>query len=208
MFPFSSRRKDGIMRAEQQKHSGTGERPWLWRKGQSGNPAGRPRGAKNKATLPLDELLSGEEIERLVQLLYKRALAGNDAALRFLLSRLFPPMRHRRVAFDLPESTGKPDEDAAAAIEALTKAVAAGALAPAEAKPLAAYVERVRRLLAGAPAGEAAPVKRPAAKPAPAATVISSVLSPPPVAAPRRHAALLGGTSALAATLFEAARAA
>ena len=185
------------MRAEQQ--GGTNERPWLWRKGQSGNPAGRPKGARNKATLLLEELLSGEEVERLVKLLYARALGGNGSALRFLLSRLLPPARHPRVAFDLPESTGTPDEDAAAALEALTRAVASGALAPAEAKPLASYVERARRLKSASPTREAAPAKR-AAKPAPAAaaSVFSSVLAPP-CPAPRGRDALLGGTSALVA---------
>ena len=187
-----------------QQRSGTNERPWLWRKGQSGNPAGRPKGARNKATLLLEELLSGEEVERLAKLLHARALAGDGAALRFLLSRLLPPARHPRVAFDLPESTGKPDADAAAALDALTRAVAAGDLAPAEAKPLAGYIERARQLKRAAPAKESAPAKRPAA-PAPAAapSVFSSVPAPP-CPAPSRPAlrgrdALLGGVSALVA---------
>jgi Family of unknown function (DUF5681) len=188
-----------------QQQNGTGERPWLWRKGQSGNPAGRPKGARNKATLLLEELLSGEEVERLAKLLYARALAGNGAALRFLLSRLLPPARHPRVAFDLPASTGNPDQDAAAALEALVRAVAAGELAPAEAKPLAGYIERARRFKGAAPVKESAPAKRPAA-PAPAAapSVFPSVLSAPPPGS--RRDTLLAGTAALPSARLDAIR--
>jgi hypothetical protein len=39
---------------------GQGERPWLWKKGQSGNPAGRRKGSKNRATLWAQALAEGK----------------------------------------------------------------------------------------------------------------------------------------------------
>jgi uncharacterized protein DUF5681 len=225
MFLFGSETEGEEMSADQERVSTEGagddgaERPWLWRKGQSGNPAGRPKGARNKATLLLEELLSEGDAAMLVRQLIVRAHAGDRAALRFLLARLLPPARHRRVAFDLPAATGRPAADAAAALDALVRAVAAGEIAPAEAKPVADLVERGRRLAEAAreetakAAAKTAPAAKRAAVPAPVpavapASVFSSVFAAPALAAPagRRRDALLGGASPLPSAVLETAR--
>ena len=72
-----------------------------WRKGASGNPAGRPRGARNEATRTAEALLdaaAGSRIEKAIE----KALAGDAIALRFCLARILAPHRFPAVEFDLP----------------------------------------------------------------------------------------------------------
>lgn len=70
-------------------------------KGTSGNPAGRPRGSRNKATLLFEALLEGET-EALTQKAIELAKNGEPAALRLCLERIYPPRRDTPVAFRLP----------------------------------------------------------------------------------------------------------
>lgn len=69
-----------------------------FRPGQSGNPAGRPRGSRNRATVLRDQLLRNDG-ETLVRVLRDRALGGDVDALKFLVSRILPPAK------ELPETT-------------------------------------------------------------------------------------------------------
>ena len=98
-----------------------------FQKGQSGNPLGRPPGARNKATIMAETLLQGE-VEAMTRLAIERAKAGDMAALRMCLDRAAPPCKHRTIEFELPplESAA----DAASALAAITGAVAAGELTP------------------------------------------------------------------------------
>src|SRR5437899_8894836 len=74
-----------------------------FRKGQSGNPKGRPRGSRNKATLAVEELCGGGSA-RLTREVIDRALdSGDPALLCFCLRRLLLPARRRLVALDLAE---------------------------------------------------------------------------------------------------------
>src|SRR5580704_7690649 len=57
-------------------------------KGQSGNPAGRKRGSKNKSTLAAQILLEGEA-EALTRKAVEVAMGGNALALKLCLDRLF-----------------------------------------------------------------------------------------------------------------------
>ena len=68
--------------------------------GQSGNPAGRPKGSRNKATLAAEALLEGE-LEAIIRKLLEKAKEGDSSALRLCLDRLMPPRRDRSVTFDL-----------------------------------------------------------------------------------------------------------
>jgi hypothetical protein len=113
-------------------------------KGQSGNPAGRPPGARNKATVMAELLLQGEA-EAMMRLAIERAKAGDTAALRMCLDRLLPPCRHRAIEFEIPRLTSA--ADAAAAMAAITAGVAVGDLTPAEAGELSGLVDRFVRAL-------------------------------------------------------------
>ena len=62
--------------------------------GQSGNPKGKPKGARHKATLAALELLDGEA-EALTRKAVDLALEGDTTALRLCLERIAPPARMR-----------------------------------------------------------------------------------------------------------------
>ena len=100
-----------------------------FRKGQSGNPAGRPRGARNTATLAAEALLAGEA-ERLTRKAIEMALDGDVAALRICLDKILPAKKDRPVAFPLPP-VGTP-RDAADLMAAVIAAVGAGRVTPSE----------------------------------------------------------------------------
>jgi hypothetical protein len=113
-----------------------------FRPGQSGNPAGRPSGARNKATIAVEALLDGEA-ESLTRKVLELAAAGDPAMLRFCLDRIAPPRKDRPVSFALPEMQSP--EDAVKASAALVKAVATGELTPSEAAELSRVVEGYTR---------------------------------------------------------------
>ena len=113
-------------------------------KGQSGNPGGRPQGARGKATIIAESLLQGET-ETITRLAIERAKAGDMAALRMCLDRVAPPLRHRAIAFELPPLASA--ADAVTAMAAITAAVAEGELTPAEAGELVKLVDTFARVL-------------------------------------------------------------
>ena len=98
--------------------------------GQSGNPSGRPKGARNKTTIAVEALLD-DEAEALTRKVIELALAGNMAAIRLCFERLLPPRCDRGVAFDLPKIGSA--ADAVAASGAVLESCAAGNLSPGEA---------------------------------------------------------------------------
>src|ERR1700688_3875309 len=107
-------------------------------KGRSGHPAGKPCGARHKATLAAEALVDSEA-ERLTRKAIDLALAGDVPALRICLDRILPPRRERPVHFTLPPLRSA--TDAAAALAAITAAVAAAEITPGEAGELAKLVE-------------------------------------------------------------------
>jgi hypothetical protein len=98
--------------------------------GQSGNPSGRPKGARNKAAIVIEALLENEA-EALTRKLIELALKGNIPALRLCFERLSPPRRDHGVAFDLP--TIESAADALLASSAVLESCAARTLSPSEA---------------------------------------------------------------------------
>ena len=58
-----------------------------WKKGESGNPNGRPKGALNKSRREIKEILEQNiDFEKIVLKLEERALKGNDRAAEILLA--------------------------------------------------------------------------------------------------------------------------
>lgn len=98
-------------------------------KGKSGNPAGKPKGARHKTTL-LAEKLMQDDAENIVNAVLKAAHNGDMTAARIVLDRIAPPRRDNLVRFTLPKIERA--SDAATASAAILDAVAEGELTPAE----------------------------------------------------------------------------
>jgi hypothetical protein len=109
--------------------------------GQSGNPAGKPLGARHKVTI-LAEKLMGDDAEAVIQAVITAAKGGDMVAARLVLERIAPLSRNRTVALDLP--IGLSATDLAQATAAILQASAEGTISPDEGATLAGIVE-VRR---------------------------------------------------------------
>ncbi len=107
-------------------------------KGESGNPAGRPRGSRNRTALLMENLLS-YEAEAIGRKAVEMAIKGDMAAIRLCMDRLAPTRKEEPIAFELPP-LGKP-ADSVAAAATLVAAVAEGELTPSEAAQLAKVIE-------------------------------------------------------------------
>lgn len=116
-----------------------------FKRGQSGNPAGKPKGARHKTTLAVQALLDGEG-ETIARRAVEAAKAGDMTAIRLVLERVLPARRDSPVTFDLPAMTSA--DDAAKAMGALLSAVASGELTPSEAneaaKSVGLYIEALK----------------------------------------------------------------
>ena len=100
-----------------------------------GNP-GRPKGARNRATVAAEALLDSEA-ETLARKAIELALAGDSVALRLCFDRILPPKRpgDRPVEItDLPESPGD-------AMSTILATAASGGMLLADAERLAALVK-------------------------------------------------------------------
>ena len=109
-----------------------------FRKGASGNPGGRPAGARNKALLAMEALLDGEA-EAITRVAVDRAKEGDATALRLCLERILPPRKDRPVSFSLPELGTVTDAPAATA--AIVAAVASADITVTEGSELAKLVD-------------------------------------------------------------------
>lgn len=92
--------------------------------GQSGNPAGRPKGIVDKRWALRSRLEDASET--LVDEAIKRAMDGDSGLMRALLGRLIPPAKPEAasVEFDLPKA--RLSEQA----EAVLRAISSGAMSP------------------------------------------------------------------------------
>lgn len=115
-----------------------------FKKGQSGNPTGRPKGARHKTTLAIEALLDGEG-EAITRVAIEKALEGDMTAIRVCMDRIAPPRKDRHIEFQLPKM--EKASDAAAASAAIVDAASSGDLTPVEATELMKIVESYARTL-------------------------------------------------------------
>lgn len=115
-----------------------------FRPGQSGNPAGKPKGARHKVTRAVEALLEGQA-DALTQKAIDKALEGDGMALRLCLDRIAPARKDGPIAFALPPIVTAGDTVTASA--ALLGAVAAGDLTPDEGGRVMALLTAHRALV-------------------------------------------------------------
>jgi len=113
-------------------------------KGKSGNPRGKPKGARHKTTL-LAEKLMQDDAENIVNAVLTAARAGDMTAAKIVLDRIAPARRDSPVTFTLPKI--KRPADAVAASAAILAAVADGRLTPGEALEVSKLIEGIVKTL-------------------------------------------------------------
>jgi hypothetical protein len=112
--------------------------------GQSGNPAGKPKGARNRQTLILEAMVD-KAGPKLVKKAIAMALSGDASVMRALLPMLLPARRERPVEFPLPAIATA--EDALLASQLILAGAANGVLTPGEAADLSKALTDHARLL-------------------------------------------------------------
>ena len=103
-----------------------------FRKGQSGNPKGRPRGSRNKKTLMMEAAVEGKADVILAKAI-ELAAKGDSMLIRVCLDRIWPARKERFVQFALPKL--KTAADAMKASADVAAAVAARELTPGDTPP-------------------------------------------------------------------------
>lgn len=130
-------------------NSTTNQRPRgrPFQKGVSGNPAGKPRGARNRASVML-EAIADADLQIIVRKIVEKAKAGDLVAAKLILDRVAPAPKSRTVGIDL-QAIDKWDgsESVLSAHRAIVEAVAGGDISPAEALELVAVIEAQRAVV-------------------------------------------------------------
>jgi hypothetical protein len=108
-----------------------------------GNP-GKPKGARNRATVAVEAMLDGEA-EAITRAAIDLAKAGDTVALRMCLDRIAPPRKDRPVVFDVPEI--ETAGDVVSAISATVAAMSRGDLTPSEAATVAGLLDAKRKAI-------------------------------------------------------------
>ena len=127
---------------EQNEKQSMKRKDHLFQPGQSGNLAGRPKGARNRSSLAAEKLMEGEA-ERITRACINLAMQGDITAIKLCLSRLIPTKRERTISIVLPTLEGS--HDSLRAIGAVLKAVGEGQISPAEGQAVASLLETHRR---------------------------------------------------------------
>jgi polyhydroxyalkanoate synthesis regulator phasin len=111
-----------------------------WKKGQSGNPNGRPPGASEVGKL---RAAISEHLPEIIQQLVEKARGGDTQAARLLLERVLPPVKavEPTVEIDIPEGVGLTEQG-----EAIVRAVATGMIAPGQGGALLSGLGSVAKL--------------------------------------------------------------
>ncbi len=113
----------------------------VWKKGQSGNPNGRPHGTSD--ITKLREAIAAH-IPEIINRLVKQAKDGDTTAAKLLLERTLPPIRQKdeTLKFALPENATLVDQGAC-----IIQAIARGELTPSQGANLMATLANQAKLV-------------------------------------------------------------
>jgi hypothetical protein len=115
-----------------------------FQKGMSGNPSGKPKGARARITQLAEKLLEDDR-DAIVRAVIAAAKGGDPTAMRLCVERLVPLRKGRAVVFDLPAI--ETPADVVNALGAIAGAMAEGELTPDEANAVAGVIEFRRRAI-------------------------------------------------------------
>ena len=118
-----------------------------WKKGQSGNPAGKKPGTRHRATLAIEQLLDGEG-EALTRKAIELAKDGDLTAIKLCLERICPPRKSRLINISLPAVNTCEGISQAQAV--VVQAVGEGKIAPDEGQVLSSILEARRKSIESA----------------------------------------------------------
>jgi hypothetical protein len=135
-------RTSSLRRNVMAENSAGKQRGKPFKPGQSGNPAGKPPGAKNRATVLAQALFDGEA-ESLTRKIIELAKAGDMQALKLCIDRLCPPMKAQSapVQVEIPVTDNMSD-----IANSFIKAAAEGRLAPDVAAQMVSAVGTLARV--------------------------------------------------------------
>ena len=110
--------------------------------GQSGNPAGKKPGTRNRATVAAQVLLEGG-LRAIAKVCVDKAKTGDLLACKLVLDKLIPNRRERAIDLRLPKLVGTAKIPQALADTLET--VAQGKITPGEGQTVATILETYRR---------------------------------------------------------------
>ena len=137
---MSDQKKSKKLSAKTEKNTATNR----WKPGQSGNPAGRPLGSRNKASIAVESLFLNEQ-ERLSRKCIKLALKGNMQALKLCIERICPVRKDTPIRVQLPRVQSV--EDATKLTTSLIDKVTSGELTPSQGELLSRMIEKHIKVL-------------------------------------------------------------
>ena len=109
-----------------------------FQKGQSGNPKGKVKGTKNKATRFIESLMQSE-LNNIGEKLIELAVTGNLQAIKLVLDRVMPPKTSRSIEIEMPKIENS--TDALQAISTVIYAVGQGELTPSEGEAMTKIIQ-------------------------------------------------------------------
>lgn len=114
-----------------------------WKPGQSGNPAGRPKGVRDRRTI-LRQMLE-PELPAILRKLVEQAKDGDASAAGLLLSRAYPPLRPVREPVSIPGM--REAQTPADLARCVVRAAGEAALSPDVASELIGAIAGVQRVV-------------------------------------------------------------
>jgi hypothetical protein len=112
--------------------------------GRSGNPSGKPRGARHRTSILAEQLMQTDAAE-IVKAVIQKAKEGDMVAAKIVIDRIAPIRKGAPISVELPSI--KTAEGVADAMNALLREMAAGEITPAEASIIAAVIDVRRRTI-------------------------------------------------------------